>query len=284
MMMYFNKYKELTPPTPQTQLPLQQPAIQQQQFQPDAANIIVDRIKVWEHTQYQCTKGIYKNINIQPSIKLNSFDIQIQPRFATTNVNVLELDSINTAISLKSKGYHPVLLNMSDNIVPGGCVKSGSGAQEENLFRRSNYFLHLTDNFYPMTQKSVVYSPNVCVFKTDDASGYQPMPTPQFICMIACPAIKFPAISNDFKHLSDPEEIGLMIEKIRMIFKTAYLFGHDSVVLSAHGCGAWGNPPLHIAKLYKQVIDEYAGYFQHVIFAIINNKNNFQTFNNVFTK
>lgn len=41
-------------------------------------------------------------------------------------------------------------------------------------------------------------------------------------------------------------------------------------MLSAFGCGAFSNPPNHIAAIFKQVIcHEYAGCFKQVVFAIL---------------
>ena len=63
-----------------------------------------------------------------------------------------------------------------------------------------------------------------------------------------------------------------MKEKARMIFKTGYLYGHDVLVLSAHGCGAWGGPTHDIAEIYRELVDEYQGCFRAIIFAILGNK------------
>ena len=49
--------------------------------------------------------------------------------------------------------------------------------------------------------------------------------------------------------------------------------GHDSLVLSAFGCGAFQNPPDHIARLFKEVIEDYKGHFKMVAFAILDDHN-----------
>jgi hypothetical protein len=53
------------------------------------------------------------------------------------------------------------------------------------------------------------------------------------------------------------------------------------LLLSAFGCGTSKNPPAHIAKIFKSVILKYAGFFDTIYFAIIDNhytknKNNSQ--------
>ena len=57
-----------------------------------------------------------------------------------------------------------------------------------------------------------------------------------------------------------------------MIFKTGYVYGHDVLVLSAHGCGAWGGPTHDIAEVYRELVEEYQGCFRAVLFAILGSK------------
>lgn len=58
--------------------------------------------------------------------------------------------------------------------------------------------------------------------------------------------------------------------KMHVILDIALANGHDSVVLSAFGCGAYNNPPRHIAKLFRNVIKKYEGAFKCIAFAILN--------------
>jgi len=64
-------------------------------------------------------------------------------------------------------------------------------------------------------------------------------------------------------------------KKMRIIFYIAMENDHDCVVLSALGCGAYKNPPKHIAMLFKEVLEEdaFRGKFKKVIFSIIDDGN-----------
>lgn len=64
-------------------------------------------------------------------------------------VSVKDIDCLVACKQLIDAGNNPVVLNLADILVPGGCVESGSGAQEESIFRRSNYMKTLTADFYP---------------------------------------------------------------------------------------------------------------------------------------
>lgn len=61
---------------------------------------------------------------------------------------------------------------------PGGGYRRGDGAQEENLFRRSNYFLSLDDPTnprcpkYPISEFGGIYTSDITVFRDSEDSGY----------------------------------------------------------------------------------------------------------------
>ena len=67
--------------------------------------------------------------------------------------------------------------------------------------------------------------------------------------------------------------------------------GHDSIVLSALGCGAFGNPPAEVARIFHASLSNFNGLFKKVVFAIIDDhnstsaadgKSNFQVFSKFF--
>jgi uncharacterized protein (TIGR02452 family) len=234
----------------------------------------IDRVEVYCDTQELC-KTKFK-VPILPSTRFDKIDIKYIPRYKKMQVFVFDSDTIDAALTLKNKGYNPLLLNMADYTTPGGCVTSGSAAQEENLFRRTNYFQHLTNDFYPMVSGSpAVYSPKVLVIKENEEKLYKIMNQPQYLDMIACPAIRFPDISStDPTRYKNPKEVEIMMDKIRMMLKVGYIYGHDVIVLSAAGCGAWGSPPEHTAEMFKEVLQEFPGAFKYVIFAILKQHNN----------
>jgi len=257
----------------------------------------VNRIEIWRDTYQQSTKGRFSKVFVPPSIKLTEISIDIKPIYKQTQIHVLDMDTVDAAIDLKLKGYNPVLLNMADDRVAGGCVKSGSVAQEENLFRRSNYVNHLKGHFYPMNIKQIdlIYSKDVLFFKENEKDLYRYMKTPESLCVIACPALRFPALQeseNKEMHFKNESDKILMKQKINMIYKVGYLYGHDTLVLSAHGCGAWGGPTLDIAYLFKEVSIKYNKCFRHIIFAILqdkmlegwNKEGNFVTFARILTQ
>ena len=205
-----------------------------------------------------------------------------------TEVRVENSDCVLAAKRLIDEGYNPAMLNLADLYVPGGLVEHGSGAQEENLCRRSNLILSLyqfsrdrirqypnlglmpNEDQYPMDRRfGGVYSGTVTFFRGPEADGYKFDDVTYNIPVISVAAISGPRIDRD--GLMFPEETALTLDKMRTIFRIAKANAHDSLVLSALGCGAFSNPPAHIAKLFHQVIDEeeFRNYFKLIDFAII---------------
>ncbi|MBO4230122.1 MAG: TIGR02452 family protein [Bacteroidales bacterium] len=205
-----------------------------------------------------------------------------------TEVRVEDSDCVLAAKRLIDEGYNPAMLNLADLYVPGGLVEFGSGAQEENLCRRSNLILSLYQfsrsrirqypdlglepdgNQYPMDERfGGIYSGKVSFFRGTESDGYPFEDVTYNIPVISVAAISGPRIDRD--GLMFPEETALTLDKMRTIFRIGKANFHDSLVLSAMGCGAFANPPAHIAKLFHQVIkeDEFRNIFKLIDFAII---------------
>jgi uncharacterized protein (TIGR02452 family) len=192
-----------------------------------------------------------------------------------TQVVIFNGDCLDAGLQLK-QGFNPVVLNMANNFTPGGGVAYGAGAQEESIFRRSDYFLHLPQHLYPID--GVIYTPQINVFRKSEASLYQFLTQPVPLSMIACAAIRRPQlVMNDGKLDYNPEDLQTMTYKIQMILSVAFVRGHDSIVLSALGCGAYRNPTERVAELFKQEIEgNFKGCFKKIVFAIFNDHNSFK--------
>lgn len=213
----------------------------------------------------------------------NSFD-----RSIITEIHVEDKDCVQAAQELINVGFNPAMLNLADLYIPGGIVEYGSGAQEENLCRRSNLVQSLyqfssmrikqypTLNLkthkcqYPMDELyGGVYSGIVTFFRTTEQENSALVPNPYNIPVISVAAINKPQIGRNGMIVDRDVEITL--EKIRTIFRIGMIKGHDSLVLSAFGCGAFANPPKHIARLFHQVIEEeeFKNVFKLIEFAIL---------------
>jgi uncharacterized protein (TIGR02452 family) len=207
-----------------------------------------------------------------------------------TVVEVVEGDCLEAAEKLIAQGMRPVVLNMASDHTPGGGYKGGAGAQEENLFRRTNLLRVLANEgrwydpkgkgavppnkMYPLPDPSCMYTPSAFVLRGSEANGYPWLAQPYEVAFVASAAYRRPRLEKDNEHML-PKFAEGFLEKVRALLWTAAHYGHDSAVLSAWGCGAFRNPPKHIAELFKQVLAEpwIQGRFRNVTFAIFDDHN-----------
>lgn len=256
-----------------------------------------ERIKVFENTVKIAKKGEY----FAPSgnlVKIEHEDDMLNgtkfygrkamvdydsiPRYET-DVKVVNNDCLYEALNLIEKGLKPCVLNMASFITPGGGVTRGSSAQEENIFRRTNIykslyqFHHIGDDYgveqkeerYPLEQNfGGIYTPSVTVFKGSEDVNYRMLDNPFLVSVISVPAVKKPPLN---KGKIVPWAVDAIKNKIRQIFDIALENGHDTLVLSAFGCGAYGTPPEQMAKFFYDTINSkrYKGAFKVIRFAII---------------
>ncbi|CAF0966829.1 unnamed protein product [Adineta ricciae] len=219
--------------------------------------------------------------------------------YESTTVHVVMEDCLVVYEKLVSQGHKPLLLNMANATSPGGGYRKGDGAQEENLFRRSDYYQSLDfeiankdrseplfcnekgackkptgyRGFYPMELFGAIYTSGITVFRQrEKEEGYAYMAKPLTnVCSVAMAAYRDPTLNKN-SMLEDKFAVNTH-KKIESIFAIGHQHGHNCLVLSAFGCGAFKNPPEHIALLFKSVITQYAGYFHEIYFAIIDDHN-----------
>ena len=130
------------------------------------------------------------------------------------------------------------------------------------------------ESMYPMDEFGAIYTSGLTVFRQPENVGYDFMSKPMLnVCSIAIAAYRGPKLdSNDPNRLSSKYSIHTR-KKIENIFAIAHHHKHDCLILSAFGCGAFRNPPKHVATIFRSVIEEYAGFFKKICFAVIDDHN-----------
>lgn len=218
----------------------------------------------------------------------------ICPMRCSTRVEVVNADCIYEGVRLLEMGYNPAILNMASRQNPGGGVTRGAGAQEETIFRRTNIFRSLYQFVpyagqygvkqspfqYPMDRNfGGIYSPSVTIFREDERNGYKLMQTPRAVAFISVAGMNRPKLDN--AGMIDDTLVEPIKNKMRTIFRIGLKHGHDSLVLGALGCGAFCNPPEHIARLFHEVMmePEFANKYKLIVFAILEDHNSHRKHN-----
>ncbi len=188
-------------------------------------------------------------------------------RFEVTNETTLSAHRRHQA-----KGHAVVSLNFASATHPGGGFLRGARAQEEYLCRSSGLYLAIKD--CPMYahhraqgghlySDAMIYSPDVPVFRDDE---HALLPYPHLASFITSAApLAWLLRDEDFEHLHE-----LLFRRISKILSVAQSNGHDSLVLGAWGCGAFGNDGHQVAGLFHRALTtDFAGAFKEVTFAIV---------------
>ena len=215
-------------------------------------------------------------------------------------ITIVKDTSFHCAQTQVGQGDRVAVLNFANAYHPGGGVVNGAMAQEECLCRSSNLYAALTlpyllRNYYKWNAKntgdigtdSVIYSPGVTVFKTDD-------PVPELmekdnwfqVDVLTCAA---PYYDKDRKHpLSIDKLRSAFCDRIDNILAVAAANNVDILVLGAFGCGAFNNPPEVVADVFYDQLTRgrYVRCFRKVLFAIkadgVKGMKNYNTFSECF--
>ena len=211
-----------------------------------------------------------------------------------TIVEVQNIDCLYAGVELKDQGYNPAVLNMASRRNPGGGVATGAGAQEETLFRRTNLFRSLyqfapyaeqygikrSHYQYPLDRNfGGIYTPDAIYFRESEQNGYALLEKPVSLSIITVAGMNRPDLTDD--GMIAAHHVGPIKNKIRTIFRMGLIHGHDSLVLGALGCGAFRNPPRHVARLFHEVMDEpeFRNRYRRIVFAILDDHNAHQKHN-----
>ena len=191
-------------------------------------------------------------------------------------VEVVEEDCMVTARKYSKLGK-VCILNMANDLVPGGGVERGSMAQEEELCRKSDLYLSLNPALYPLQASEFVYTENITFFKGSRYRDIQPFKAD--VLTIAAPNLRNAKADKAFDKLA---YAALINYKLDCMLNTPILKDCDYLILSAFGCGAFKNNPSFIAKQFNKALENNKHLpYKKIIFSIINDKNgngNFQTF------
>ena len=189
-----------------------------------------------------------------------------------TQIEIKNETTLSAATNLIASSYRPVVLNFAAATHPGGGFLNGARAQEEYLARSSGLYACLRDNpmysfhrdrYDPFYTNYVIYSPDVPVFRSDDGDL---LDEPYKVSIITSPAVNAQQVQPERRS----EILPAMGSRILKVLSVGLLNHHFSIVLGAWGCGAFGNDPTEIAKLFRKALEEnFKGAYKRVVFAII---------------
>lgn len=199
--------------------------------------------------------------------------------------------SLEAAEFYAKQGKKVCVLNFASATNPGGGVVNGSSAQEECICRCTTLYPCLNidtmwQSFYaphrklgnPLYNDDCIYTPNVCVFKSD-TSFPESLPQGEWwsVNILTCAAPNLrerpsnamnPCAGNKAAKVTPAELEKLLTSRIQRIFEIAANNENDVLILGAFGCGAFRNPPEIVAKVFYEVMQEFLCCFDTIEYAV----------------
>ncbi len=256
-------------------------------------------IQMFEDTMQILKQGFYEKNGSKIALKLSAADMQniqvclpddvkaicdntdFMPT-AEENVSCVHscenIDSYALARKRVAEGISKVLvLNLASPVHPGGGVRRGARAQEEDLCRKSSLLLSLesttASKYYDynkslhtfMGSDALMLTPQVEIIK--DESGALLNET-VIVAVLTCAA---PKVSGGKEGMSEVEYRLLVYNRIVGMLKAAAFFGYRYLILGAWGCGAYGNDASVISDLFRRALNEldYNGFKERDLFSRI---------------
>ena len=242
---------------------------------PNGNSVLVTNAKRYSQFYHKPFRALFEKLTTPPEITVTADDC---------------LDAahkwVEEKIRQSGKCDDVAVLNMASRRNPGGGVRTGAGAQEEYLFRCSDYYKFLyryatyaeqygvtrSHYQYPLDRNfGGIFSNDVTIFRENESTGYRLTTKPWKVNMIAVAGMNSPHLvfENGEERIA-PELVEGVKNKIRTIFRIAIDCGQKNLVLGAIGCGAFHNPPKHVAELFREILceHEFYGAFQKICFAV----------------
>lgn len=231
---------------------------------------------------------VYLPENIRDIMNRTDFDhVHVMGR---VGVGCRNIDSFGMAQELYKykhlfsgkKSKNILVLNFANPVNPGGGVRRGASAQEEDLCRKSSLLLSLesqsAQKYYQYNQSlqtnmgsdAIILTPNVEIVK--DANG-ELLDESVIVSVMTCAA---PMVSHGLEGLSQEQYEELLYNRICGMLKCAAYWGYQVLVLGAFGCGAFGNDARLVSDLFYKAIKEFrydgmraADFFRRIDFAVL---------------
>ena len=200
----------------------------------------------------------------------------------------------------EQKGTNPVLvLNLANPVHPGGGVRRGAKAQEEDLCRSSSllvslegakagaYYAYNRSLHTHMGSHAVMIHPQVEIIR--DENG-QLLPETVVVAVMTCAA---PMLRYGMEGMTQKEYEAMVYDRITGMLKVAAYLGYRHLILGAFGCGAFANDARVVSDLFCRALKEFdfdgmreQDMFRRIDFAVLSrgaDQYNFREFSRNFS-
>ncbi len=157
-----------------------------------------------------------------------------------------------------------LVLNLANPVHPGGGVRRGATAQEEDLCRKSSLLLSLEGRtareYYDyneslhsyMGSDAIIITPNVEIIKDENGNLLNES---IIVSVMTCAA---PMLRRGMEGLSQSAYEEMVYHRMTGMLKVAAFLGYKMLVLGAFGCGAFRNDAHVISNLFYRAMKDFS--------------------------
>jgi uncharacterized protein (TIGR02452 family) len=239
-----------------------------------------------------------KTVYYSPNSSIKQWASSTKPkpptRSSPTHISILHITTLDAARLLDnvyksnpSEDGKTGILNFASATKPGGGFKNGAEAQEESIARSSTLYPALkTDEaqqFYKLHTRenaenaaayyshSMIYSPNIRIFRDDDGNWTYPL----LVDVLSCAAVNAGEVRKGNGVVTSGQEVGIEKEMSERMGRILYLFerrGVRNIILGTFGTGVFRNNVATVARIWAHLLllpeARFKDSFDRVIFAI----------------
>lgn len=258
--------------------------------------MLYDTLKVFEN-------GFYIKNGERKNLKLTDFEMRAARVFLPEEIHSISVNGFGThfrkcrctcenadsfsaarrmytEVSPPGNGKKDILvLNFANPVDPGGGVRGGALAQDEDLCRKSSLLLSLeskaAEAYYGynrslhsyMSSDAAIITPKAEIIK-DENGDY--LEETEIVAVITCAA---PIVCRGLGGIREDQYLSIFEKRILGILKCAAYCGYENLVLGAFGCGAFGNDARVVSDLFYRALAEFERYgaFRNIDFAVLSN-------------
>ncbi|WYZ39459.1 hypothetical protein EsH8_III_001373 [Colletotrichum jinshuiense] len=220
----------------------------------DAAELIVEPKPVEKQPVTSKTDGVDVSQKDQPP----RIRLQVADTLTAAHALVRGNPEQGGTVDLSNKQTRVAILNMASPLTPGGGFVNGASSQEESLCMRTTLLPSLKDEYYRLPELGAVYTPDVLVFRDEDADDVLEKKDRWFVDCISAAMLRNPETERDeesgFSHYVHEKDRQVILEKMKILLRICQVKGVKKIVLGAWGCGAYGNPVAEVAKAWRKAL------------------------------
>lgn len=190
----------------------------------------------------------------------------------------ITMDDCTKLIENNNDNKRGILVDSASLKNPGGGVRNGSNAQEENLCRQSNLYQAIEKLPFPLHNKTVgVYISDVTFFKAGPDYKYAPLETNKkvnIVMLFSRPRTVFNTEDESYSH-------HLIAFKSLIAFANKY--NAEYIIIPPIGSGVFGNNPYTVAKALQDAIHMFEmPTVKNIYVSCYNNVTNMNAYTEIF--